>query len=125
MRVSFCIFFSPVHSAVDSLAMVQLQLMICEVEDACSQLNTINKSSLVDVCSSHPVLIHNDLSSFTPLAQLMRQHMSDTLLEILVEMLDRCVMSFDSLLILLRVSPVCDVLFHPCIELVYTDTFYS
>ncbi|CAL1547574.1 unnamed protein product [Lymnaea stagnalis] len=89
-------------SATDKLAMVQLHLSSCEVDHACSLLTSIHKPSLVDICSSHPSLIRENLSTFTSLAQMMRQHMSHTLLEILVEMLDRCVMSLDSLLILLN-----------------------
>ncbi|KAK0061307.1 Hermansky-Pudlak syndrome 3 protein [Biomphalaria pfeifferi] len=89
-------------SALDKLAMVQLQLELCDVESACSQLRSIHKPSLIEICSSHLSLMCEDMSTFSPLAQLMRQHMASTLLEILVEMLDKCAISLDSLLSLVN-----------------------
>ncbi|CAG5117956.1 unnamed protein product [Candidula unifasciata] len=89
-------------SAVDKLAMVQLHLTRCEVDEAITELKSIKKSSLVNLCSSHPEIIHDNLASFKPLAQLMRQHTSSILLEVLVEMLDSCSISLGSLLTLLQ-----------------------
>ncbi|KAH9513583.1 hypothetical protein Btru_033421 [Bulinus truncatus] len=92
---------SQTHSTIDKLAMVQMQLALCDVEHACSQLMSMHKQSLIDICSSHLDLICENMITFTPLAQLMRQHMANTLLEVLVEMLNKCVISLDSLLSLL------------------------
>ncbi|GFN90377.1 hermansky-Pudlak syndrome 3 protein homolog [Plakobranchus ocellatus] len=89
-------------STLDRLALVQLNLQLCEVESACQELRSIQPSGLVDVCATHPALLHDGLSSFTALAQLMRQHLSSTLLESLVEMVDRGSMSLESLLVLLK-----------------------
>ncbi|BFZ23475.1 hypothetical protein BsWGS_26514 [Bradybaena similaris] len=89
-------------STVDKLAMVQLHLTRCEVDDAIVELKSISKSSLVSLCSSHPEKIHDNLASFKPLAQLMRQHAPGILLEVLVEMLDSCAISLGSLLTLLK-----------------------
>ncbi|KAK3803563.1 hypothetical protein RRG08_023282 [Elysia crispata] len=89
-------------STLDRLALVQLNLQLCEVESACEELRSIQPPGLVDVCATHPALLHDNLSSFTALAQLMRQHLSSTLLDSLVEMVDQGSMSLDSLLLLLK-----------------------
>ncbi|GFS07189.1 hermansky-Pudlak syndrome 3 protein [Elysia marginata] len=89
-------------STLDRLALVQLNLQLCEVESACQELRSIQPAGLVDVCATHPALLHDNLSSFTALAQLMRQHLASTLLDSLVEMVDRGSMSLDSLLLLLK-----------------------
>ncbi|RUS87900.1 hypothetical protein EGW08_004316 [Elysia chlorotica] len=89
-------------SILDRLALVQLNLQLCEVDAACQELRTIQPSGLVDVCATHPALLHDNLSSFTDLAQLMRRHLASTLLDALVEMVDKGSMSLDSLLLLLK-----------------------
>ncbi|XP_005110367.1 uncharacterized protein LOC101856989 [Aplysia californica] len=96
-------------SAVDKLAMVQLHLSLCEVDLACAELTSIPRAELVSVCASNPSLVHCNLEAFTPLAQLMRQHLAPVLLDILVDMLDRCLMSLDSLIILLKSQGSADI----------------
>lgn len=91
-----------VASTLDRLALVQLNLQLCEVESACQELRTIQTAGLVDVCATHPALLHDNLSSFTALAQLMRQHLAAALLDSLVEMVDRGSMALHALLLLLK-----------------------
>ena len=82
---------------------MQLHLSLCEVDLAWAEMELMSSGQLVSVCAGHPGLVCQGGTTLTPLAQLMRQYMTLTLLDVLVEMLDLGSLSLDSLILLLKV----------------------
>ncbi|XP_041378208.1 Hermansky-Pudlak syndrome 3 protein-like [Gigantopelta aegis] len=89
-------------SGTDLLALVKLDLLLCEPELAQTTLASVDEKTLVDICASHPSLIHKASVEFTSFAQLMRQHRSHSLLLVLVQLHDNSVLTLDSIIKLLQ-----------------------
>ncbi|XP_068700460.1 uncharacterized protein [Montipora foliosa] len=91
-------------SPLDNLVRAVLYLHQCDPDHAQSTLCTIPKKELVEVLTTHSYLLHEDGLQFTPLAQCLRKHEQAAFMEVLLRLLDKYVLSLETLLTLLGTS---------------------
>ncbi|XP_076439995.1 LOW QUALITY PROTEIN: BLOC-2 complex member HPS3-like [Babylonia areolata] len=89
-------------SALEQLARVEVQLLLCDPGSAELELSSLDKGELLEICAKHPQLIHREASEFTPLGQLMRCHTPSTLLHLLADIVGQGDMTLDTCLLLLE-----------------------
>ncbi|KAH3868314.1 BLOC-2 complex member HPS3-like isoform X2 [Dreissena polymorpha] len=94
--------FDSTSSTTERLAMVSLNLQLCEPDAAMGLLSSIDKRALIEACVGNHQILLDGLREFSPLAQLLRCHNSDLLITILVELHDKGSVPMDLAIALLQ-----------------------
>ncbi|XP_070560832.1 BLOC-2 complex member HPS3-like [Ptychodera flava] len=92
--------------SLDCLATSILYLQICDLEAALAVVSSMSKDSIITSCTKHYHLLldESDSSHLSHIAQLLRRHRPDVLIEALVHLHDNGTVDMDKALTLLDVS---------------------